>query len=429
MTQTTLFWIAVGSLLAVFLSSIGARALRVFSRADLQDLCEKRNRLERFGEILRQHEATALGIDLLGAMAAAFFAVTTVFWAIGRAGEQSPSATIVFTALGVGLALAALRVAVPWAVSRVFAEPFLYYTWPLWRLLGGCAEPLRLATRLIDAILHRLAGRESTAPGEDAFGEEIRSIVTEGTREGLLEEDAREMIEGVIELGDADVSSIMTPRTDMHMLQVNLPWEELLADAIQMGHTRIPVYDASRDDIVGVLYVKDLIPELAKADPSQRRSVRELARKPIFVPETKAVDDLLTMFQQERTHIALVLDEYGGTAGLVTIEDVLEEIVGEIVDEYDEETEAEIRPTGDGQCEALGRAHVDEINEQLGLDLPEDGDFDTIGGFVFAELGRVPDRGDTVVHNGHARVTVLEVTKRRIERVRVERIEAAAETA
>ncbi|MEM1335694.1 MAG: hemolysin family protein, partial [Actinomycetota bacterium] len=353
MSQSLLFGISCASLVAVCLSAIGARALRVFSRADLQELCDKRDRLDRFGEIVRQHDATALGVELVGSLAGAAFAVTGVFWSIGRAGEQTPSATIVFAVLGVGLAFASLRVAIPWAVSRVFAEPFLYYTWPLWRLVGGCAEPLRLLARLVDAVLHRLAGRETNGDDDDDFNEEIRSIVTEGHREGLLEEDAREMIEGVIELGDDDVASIMTPRTEMHMLHVDLAWDELLADATRMGHTRIPVHEASRDDIVGVLYVKDLIPELAKADPSQRRSVRELARKPIFVPETKPVDDLLTMFQQERTHIALVLDEYGGVAGLVTIEDVLEEIVGDIVDEYDHETEEEIRDAGDGVCEAL----------------------------------------------------------------------------
>ena len=122
------------------------------------------------------------------------------------------------------------------------------------------------------------------------------------------------MIEGVIELGDADVAEIMTPRTDMHMVQVDLAWDELLADVTSAGHTRIPVYDTNRDDIIGVLYSKDLLPELAKPADDPRKPLRELIRKPLFVPETKAVDDLLSMFQQERTHIAIVLDEYGGVA-------------------------------------------------------------------------------------------------------------------
>lgn len=422
MSQTALLWTALGSLFATFLAAVGARALRAFSRTELQEICQRGERLERFGEILRQHEATALGVELIGAFAAALFAVSSFAWSLGR--EETRS-SVLLAAGGVGLALAALRVATPWAITRVFAAPFLYHTWPLWRAVGSLAEPLRAGARLIDAVLHRLAGREPSVPDEESIGEEIRAIVTEGHREGLLEEDAREMIEGVIELGDGDVSQIMTPRTEMHMLQVDLPWEELVADVIRVGHTRIPIYEASRDDLVGVLYVKDLIPELAKPDPTERRSIRDLARKPIFVPETKAVDDLLAMFQQERTHIALVLDEYGGLAGLVTIEDVLEEIVGEIVDEYDDEVEEEIYAVEPNACEALGRTHVDEINERLGLQLPEDGDFDTIGGYVFTALGRVPDLGEQVEYNGSVRVTVLEVSKRRIERVRVERIESA----
>lgn len=420
MSQTTLLWTAGLSLLAACLAAIGSRALRAFSRTDLQEVCEKRDRLDRFGEILRQHEMTALGVELIGAFAVALFAVSAFVWSEGR--EESRT-MLLLEAGGIGLLLALLRTAAPWAISRVFAEPFLYYTWPVWRLVGALASPLRAGAKLIDAVLHRLAGRDASPPDEESIGEEIRTIVTEGHREGLLEEDAREMIEGVIELGDADVSSIMTPRTDMHMLQVDLTWDELVADVVDLGHTRIPVFGESRDDLVGVLYVKDLIAELAKPDTTTRRSIRELARKPIFVPETKALDDLLTMFQQERTHIALVLDEYGGLAGLVTIEDVLEEIVGEIVDEYDEEVEEGVRDLGGGVLEAVGRTHVDEINELLGLGLPEDGDFDTIGGYVFSELGRVPVAGESVEHLGTARVTVLEASLRRIERVRVERIE------
>ncbi|MCA9258087.1 MAG: HlyC/CorC family transporter, partial [Planctomycetales bacterium] len=215
---------------------------------------------------------------------------------------------------------------------------------------------------------------------------------------------------------------IMTPRTDMHMVQVDLPWDEVVADVIDSGHTRTPVYDSSRDDIVGILYSKDLLPELATGDMANRSSLRDLLRKPLFVPETKRVDDLLQMFQQVRTHIALVLDEYGGVAGLVTIEDVLEEIVGEIVDEYDPEHVEELQALEDGAYEALGRAHVDEINHELNIELPEDGDFDTIAGFVFTQLGRIPNVGEAVVWQDKVRVCVLEVTRRRIERVRIERL-------
>ena len=230
------------------------------------------------------------------------------------------------------------------------------------------------------------------------------------------------MIEGVIELGDASVSHIMTPRTDIHMIQLNTPWQEVIESVIKSGHTRVPVYDKSRDEIVGILYSKDLLPELAKSADQSPRPLAELLRKPLFVPETKPVDDLLNLFQKSRTHIAVVLDEFAGVSGLVTIEDVLEEIVGEIDDEYDQKTEDEIRKIDDDICEALGRAHVDEINSVMGFDLPEDEDFDTIGGFVFAEFGRVPAVGESITWQDTVRVTVLEASRRRVNRVRLERI-------
>ena len=275
---------------------------------------------------------------------------------------------------------------------------------------------------LVDTVLQRLAGRPVTVADEDTIEDEIRTIVNEGHREGLIKEDAREMIEGVIELRDAVVSQIMTPRTEMYMVQVTRPWDDLVNDIIDAGHTRVPAYEKNRDDIVGVLYSKDLLPELAKDPDEPRRPIRNLLRKPLFVAETKSVKDVLELFQRSRTHIAIVLDEFGGVAGLVTIEDVLEEIVGEIADEYDPEAEEQIVKLDDDTCEAVGRTHVDKINAAMGFDLPESEDFDTIGGFVFAEFGRVPAAGESIVWNDSVRVTVLEATRRRVNRVRLERV-------
>jgi CBS domain containing-hemolysin-like protein len=280
--------------------------------------------------------------------------------------------------------------------------------------------PLSWCANIVDAVFHRLAGKVRARPTEDSFEEEIRTIVSEGHREGLLEEDAREMIEGVIELRDADVAEIMTPRTDMHTMHVGLSWDEMLKEIIRLGHTRIPVYDKNRDDIIGILHSKDLLPLLANGSEQPRPPLRELLRKPYFVPESKPVADLLQVFQQTRNHIAVVLDEYGGVSGLVTIEDVLEEIVGEIVDEYDEDIVEEIHKIDEHTCEALGRAHVDEINEEMGFSLPEDGEYDTIAGFVFTELGHVPLPGESIVWSDQMRITVLEATRRRIDRVRLE---------
>jgi len=434
-SQDAYFWLTIVSALVSCFAAIGARTLREFSRHDLQEICQRRQDPDRFGDILRHHDRVALGVEIVVVFAATLAVSAGSLWGFTRITATAPPGgwTLVAFLVVLGLVLAVAIVWLPWSIARIGAATFLYHTWLFWWILSRVTAPLVWSARVMDMLLHRIAGRTPQQPDEESFEEEIRTIVTEGHREGLLEEEAREMIEGVIELGDADVEHIMTPRTEMHMLQVNTPWEKMLVDVIALGHTRIPVYEKNRDDIIGLLYIKDLLPELAKAAGDPRRPLKEILRKPLFVPETKAVDDLLRMFQQSRTHIAVVLDEYGGVSGLVTIEDVLEEIVGEIVDEYDKEVEAEINKIDDGVCEALGRAHVDQINEEMGFDLPESEDFDTIGGFVFAEFGRVPMVGESLTWHGDnnqpdqagaesVRVTVLDATRRRINRVRLERI-------
>jgi CBS domain containing-hemolysin-like protein len=418
-----LHWIAIAGLVVSTLAAMGARALRDFSRHRLQEICERRQHLDRFGEIVRRHEEVALGVETLSAMAMVVFAVAGGIYGWERFVAE-PAAWLGLTLVVLLLMLVAVvaNVCLPWAIVRVGAEPFLYYTWPCWQGLNRLMFPLVWLARGFDMVLRQLTGRKSSEDDEDAFEDEIRTIVTEGHREGLLEEEAREMIEGVIELGDVSVSHVMTPRTEMHMVQCKQTWDEVLDYVTSVGHTRIPVYDKSRDDVVGILYIKDLLPELAKDADEPRRPLDGLLRKPLFVPESKAVDDLLRLFQQSRTHMAIVLDEYGGVSGLVTIEDVLEEIVGEIEDEFDAEVEIEIRKIDDDTCEALGRAHVDQINELMGFDLPEEEAFDTIGGFVFSEFGRVPTVGESMTWGNLVQVKVLEASRRRVGRVRIERI-------
>lgn len=424
MALDALLWLALLSLFLCCLAAIGARTLRDFSRRDLQEICEAHDDSTTFGEILRGHERTALGLEILVVIGTAIAVATSVFWIYDRwHGDLALRwQTILLYSLGAGILIAVTKVWIPWTISRLFAAPFLYRTWPIWRVISWLAAPLIWGANLVDLSAHRLVGRTRLESTEESLEEEIRTIVTEGHREGLLEEDAREMIEGVIDLGDADVVQIMTPRTDMNMIRVDLEWDDIVAEVIKTGHTRIPVYAKTRDDIVGILYVKDILPELMKAPGQPRRPLGEILRKPLFVPESKAVDALLEMFQQMRTHIAIVLDEYGGVSGLVTIEDVLEEIVGEIVDEYDQVEEQDIRVVDENTVEALGRTHVDEINSAMDLELPEVADYDTIAGFVFSELGRVPMVGESVIWNDAVKVTVLEATRRRIDRVRIERL-------
>ena len=370
---------------------------------------------------MRRYEQAGLAAENLQWAAAAVFAAAVACWPWMKLHEQEPLGwrSLVLMALFAVPVLLAAEIWIPRAITRLWAEPILYFSWPLWQALAAAMSPFVFGTRLVDTILHRLAGRLPELLDEDAFEEEIRSIVTEGHREGLLEEDAREMIESVIALGDVDVSQVMTPRTDMVSISASLPWAELLEFVTHASHTRVPVYQKNRDDIVGILYTKDLLPPLTKGLEEPAPSWANLLREPYFVPETKPVDALLQEFQLTRNHMAVVLDEYGGVSGLVTLEDVLEEIVGEIIDEYDKDLVDGIKQIDDQTAEVLGKVHLDEINERLGMELPEDADFDTIAGLVFAELGHVPVVGEEVVTHG-VRVTVLEATRRRIERVRID---------
>jgi CBS domain containing-hemolysin-like protein len=423
-----LFWIAFGNLLLTSLAAIGARALRDFSRSALEDLCRKQQSDLKFSEILKHDDQVAVSIESLHVITTAIFVSASASWAYLTADAGGTVATAHFwsTTMLAALALLTFKIWIPWAVVRLWATPILFYTWRLWRVISLILVPLVIAARLVDTVLHRIAGRQHIEPTEELFEEEIRSIVSEGHREGLLEEDAREMIEGVIELSDVDVGKVMTPRTDVDMISVDLSWPEVMEFVVNCIHTRIPVFQGTRDEVVGVLHSKDLLPILANG--RERPPLTEVLRDPLFVPETKRLDDLLEEFQQTHNHMALVLDEYGGVAGLVTIEDVLEEIVGEIVDEYDDEVQEEFHEVDEYTTELLARAHVDEVNERLGLSLPEEGDFDTIGGFLFSQLGHVPESGEQFVWQD-VRFEVVEASARRIERLRIVLPQPRRETA
>ncbi len=418
MNADALFWFSAGNLLATLFATIGARSLRDFSRHELEELCEKHDSDLKLSDILKHDDEVAVSIECLHVTTSALFVTSAALWAAlpTIAAPSFTAAFVAWTALGVSLLLLTCKVWIPWAVTRLWATSILFYTWRFWRSLSRLLAPVVLVARLVDGFLHRLAGRERVEPTEEIFEDEIRSIVSEGHREGLLEEDAREMIEGVIKLDDVDVAKAMTPRTDMIMISVELPWEEIIELMVQSPHTRIPVFRNTRDDVIGVLHAKDLLTMLAKnGDPPP---LEEILREPIFVPETKRLDDLLEEFRETRNHLALVLDEYGGVSGLVTLEDILEEIVGEIVDEYDADVEEEIHAIDDRTVAVLARVHLDELNDRLGLELPDSGDFDTIGGFVFSQLGRVPEAGEEVTA-GEIRIKVVEATSRRIERLKL----------
>jgi len=415
------FWIALAGLVLAGFASVGARSLRRVSRGKLEELGRGENVEQLWTQLTQLRERTIVGVDSLQVLAAAVTIAAGIDWLATSGIFASDFAWLagpIGAVLGIVLLWSAM-VWVPLAISRLWADSFVLRTWSFWRAVAIVLAPSVWAAQGVSRVFQRLSGSEPAHATEESLEEEIRSIVSEGQREGLLEEDAREMIEGVIELGDVDVAEVMTPRTDMVSLHIELPWDEAVQKVCQSGHTRIPVYNRSPDDIVGILHTKDLLVELAKPNESARLGWPQILRKPFFVPETKPVDDLLQEFQRSRNHIAVVLDEYGGVSGIVTIEDVLEEIVGEIADEHDEALIDGIKTLDEHSAEALAKVRIHEINERLGLSLPEEENYDTIGGFVFHELGRIPNVGEELIWND-VRIKVLDATRRRIDRVRIQ---------
>lgn len=247
--------------------------------------------------------------------------------------------------------------------------------------------------------------------------EEIHELMNAGEEEGIINEEENAMIRSIFALGDTVVREIMVPRNDMASISVDAPVREALDTIIACGHSRIPVYGGTMDNIVGLLYAKDLLRFWGKdEEPIELKGVM---RPPFFIPETKNLEELLQEFRKKRVHIAIVIDEYGGTSGLVTIEDLLEQIVGDIQDEYDIEEEWIIEET-DGTVVVDGRLSIEELEEHLGIQVERE-KFDTVGGLVFHLTGRIPVSGEVVTAQD-IRITVLAADERRVTRLRVERL-------
>ncbi len=263
--------------------------------------------------------------------------------------------------------------------------------WPLY-LLVLFLHPLTWLWNALNRLLARFLGAAHPALPPYGREEEILTLVDAAEEGGTIAVEEKEMISGILEMGRTLVREVMVPRTDIVALDVNTPLLQALEVILQAGHSRIPVYQETVDQIVGLLYAKDLLPALR--DGRHDLPLRELLRPAYFVPETKVVDDLLRELRNRRIHMAIVVDEYGGTSGLVTIEDLLEEIVGEIQDEYDRE-EPLLRDLGNGEFLCDARLSVDDAEKKLGLKIPP-GEFDTLGGFIYERLGAIPQVGDRI---------------------------------
>ncbi|WP_437201786.1 hemolysin family protein [Planctomicrobium sp. SH664] len=395
-------------LAAIFFSTV-LDSLRNFWRSRLAYVCRSRKNETRFGEILRDDEqalqacATARLVTLVCAVALATAGKFT-------SGELTTQGLLIFL-LGALSLCWLLLIVFPWTISRVAAEYVLYYCWPLIHLVTWLLSPLLRLTRRIDTLMHRIAGRSDPEPDNlENFAEEIQSVVDEGEREGILETRAGKMIQRVMELEQDDVRTVMTPRTDIISIQADCSLAQAREQLLEAGHSRIPVVEGSPDNIIGILYARDLLEQIHSPEQKQ---LREIVRSPFYVPETTTIDSLLDRMKREGLHLAIVLDEFGGVTGLVTLEDILEEIVGDIADEFDEREEDRYQLLDPHTLRVDARLHLDELNDLFDLSLPEDRDFDTIGGLVFSELGRVPKQGEEIEWQG-VKIKVVEATDRKL---------------
>jgi putative hemolysin len=353
-----------------------------------------------------------LGLTLLGFFASAYAAVSL---ADGLAGllvrvdalrDGAHAISLVIVTIVIALFTIVFAELVPKTLALAHTERFaLALSQPIEIIAHVLGPVISLLTGLTRAVTEALGARVSADAQISA--EELKLIVERGGEQGVLEAEEEQMINAVIELGERRVHEVMVPRIDIVGLEVSGTFEEAVERIIAEGHSRLPVWEQSIDQIVGILYAKDLLRFLkeASADPPP---IRALLRTPLFVPESITIDDLLRQLQRRKVHLAVVLDEYGGTAGLVTIEDLLEEIVGEIQDEYDVEEPMVVR-LDDDRARIDGRASVDELGElwdDLDVDalLEDREEYDTLGGLMFHRIGRVPKPGDEI------RVGVLTLT-------------------
>jgi putative hemolysin len=366
-----------------------------------------------------------IGVTFIGFLAAAFagvqlsqpFAGVLVSW--GLDANTAGALALITVTIAVSLFTIVFGELVPKTLALAHPEAFAMSLAVPVDLLGRLLHPLVVVLTRATSAIARLLGAEVSTE-QQISADELRLIVERGGEQGILEAEEEQMINAVIELGDRRIHEVMVPRVAIAALTANATFEQAIDLVVEVGHSRIPVYHYSIDEIVGILYAKDMLPYL-KPDSGPHPALRKLLRPPVLVPESMTVDDLLHEFQRRKVHIAIVLDEYGGTAGLVTIEDLLEEIVGEIQDEYDVE-EPIVERLSEHEARVDGRADVDELLELFDLDLKlEDAEeYDTVGGLMYHRIGGVPSPGDTVDVDD-LRLTVETTDGRRVGKVLVTR--------
>jgi putative hemolysin len=419
-------------------------ALITVRRSRLSQLADDGNRsagvARRLTEDPSRFLATIqLAITFLGFLASAIGAIS-LSTPLAEMIEQIPALEGSATAIAVAIitiliALASIIIGelVPKTLALSFPERLaLLVARPIGGLQALLAPVVWFVSRLSGVLVRLLGGSERPQAGYLST-EELKMLVESGTEQGEFEEEEKEMIHGVIELGDKRVHEVMIPRIGIRAVGVSDPIDEVLDLIVRAGHSRVPVFEESLDNIVGILYAKDLLPYLkGNGRGNGQIDIRALARPAVYVPESKAVDELLHEMQAAKRHIAIVVDEYGGTAGLITMEDVVEEIVGEIQDEYDiEESLVEPISTDEEVAYRLdGRVSMDDLRDLFDLpddDEPDEEAYDTVGGFVVHRVGRIPLPGAEIPFRGNVLLRVEAAEPRRVAKLIASRPRSSAD--
>lgn len=419
------FWIiAAACLLGCYFAACHA-SLKTFSRRRLSERFDAAGKSYQAERLIERVDVLLLMTGVLRITAALVIAFG-VLYEVKRFGwfDESQLGYYAIAFAIASLLLSIFIVAIPVSWARYSREQLIAISAPLLLFLSAIFAPIAVILHLLDPIVRRISGVDITGSDDNDLSEEVLSTIEQHDVDEEIDQTQRDMVEKIIELNDRASGEIMTPRTDVEGIEVDAELMAVRKAVLDFGHSRIPVYEESLDNIVGILYVRDLVRFVGSDDDFH---LRQLLREPFLIPESKPVLDLLAEFKLKKVHMAIVLDEYGGTSGLVTIEDILEEIVGEIQDEYEEdEIEPAINEKDQGIWEVDARVEIPALEDELGFELPEDRDYDTVGGLVFSSLGRIPEVGDAFEAEGH-RVTVTHAERTRVLKVKIEALAEQAD--
>jgi len=406
--------LALATLLALMFSILNL-ALRDFSRSRLHLWLKQRGQQSRRELTSGEVEDLVFSTGVLR-LACNFFILILVL-ALFHDTQWNRWGQYLYSFLVAGVISGLFTVAIPLAIARHLAEPMIGMGLRPLSALHVMLRPAVALMRWLDKLVGHATGPQTQEHEQLDIEQQILTAVEEGEKEGVVDEQEREMIESVIEFRDATVHEVMTARPDIIAMESTTGLTIIREIIEKTGHSRIPVYEESLDHIIGVLYARDLLKYIGGS--SDNFDIKKAIRQAFFVPETKPLRHLLRDFRQLKVHMAIVLDEYGGTAGLVTIEDVLEQLVGEISDEHEPQEPAMIRRIDENSWDLDARISIEEINGLLPVSIPEDPEILTLGGYVATAIGRIPEQG-TVLNLPRVRCVVTEAEPQRINRLRLE---------